>query len=142
MWVKYPNSSPQNDKDATLSTHCTYHYLKEGVHVYTFLQAKRTAVDHLVEHIATVFEHSDADAFTRHVVVCHVGVPPLSYLFRKTAEMAKHYPNRRTRFAIVYKDSRLIDLASAFINTQLNRQSEVRFFEMRKYPDALLWARD
>lgn len=130
-----------HNDDLTLSVHCVYQKLDHDVHMYTFLRAERRAADHFLSHMADVFANTSIDELTRHVIVCHIGVPPLAHLFREARRMAKTYPGRSTRVAIVYKEAKLIDLASSFINTIITPKNQVKFFYMADYINAMAWVR-
>ena len=130
------------DNESTVSVHCVYQKLAGDVNMYTFLRSERRAADHFLMHLASVFGNTPKDDLTRHVIVCHIGVPPLAHLFRQSRKVAKKFPGRQARVAIVYKESKLIDLASTFIDTQINAQSQVKFFHMSDYVKAMAWVQE
>jgi hypothetical protein len=124
---------------------CIYEKLEGDIHLYTFIEGTREAVDDwlYLMNVIHLQEGMDMSKGTMRIMVIHPekGMLPLSYAAKSVDRWVRTLPpHRSTRIASVYGRSALFSLIEAFTRfLRLQENVQVRLFPIQQREEALNW---
>lgn len=137
----------QND-DVTVHPQpaCIRTRLESGIHVLTYTESSRKAVDQLAQHILDIHTEGQANIASgaHHVRVLvdngRVGSQPIRYTMSKMrGVMASLEGEYSSRVAVLFGESALMNVVRTLSNSVMGGRNEFRLFGLQEYDAAVEW---